>query len=35
MWVVTRNKANGGSKCYIDMAELKADYSSGALHPGK
>jgi hypothetical protein len=24
-----------GNKCYTDMAELKADYSSGALHPGE
>jgi tyrosyl-tRNA synthetase len=31
---LTRNEANGGNKCYTDMAELKADYSSGALHPG-
>jgi hypothetical protein len=26
--------ADGGNKCYTDMAELKADYSSSALHPG-
>eukprot|EP00882_Tetradesmus_deserticola_P006847 GHRQ01007213.1.p1 GENE.GHRQ01007213.1~~GHRQ01007213.1.p1 ORF type:complete len:401 (+),score=210.10 GHRQ01007213.1:557-1759(+) len=30
---VTRNEANGGNKCYTDMADLKADFSSGALHP--
>jgi hypothetical protein len=32
--LVLKWAANGGNKCYTDMAELKADYSSGALHPG-
>lgn len=31
---LNRSEANGGSKTYTDMAELKADYTSGALHPG-
>ncbi|WIA44550.1 hypothetical protein OEZ86_007280 [Tetradesmus obliquus] len=30
---LNRSEANGGSKTYTDMAELKADYTSGALHP--
>lgn len=31
---VSRSEANGGNKVYIDMEDLKADYVSGALHPG-
>eukprot|EP00775_Hariotina_reticulata_P007596 gene7596-7800_t len=31
---VFRSEANGGNKTYTDMADLKADYVSGALHPG-
>uniref|UniRef100_A0A7S0WP34 tyrosine--tRNA ligase n=1 Tax=Chlamydomonas leiostraca TaxID=1034604 RepID=A0A7S0WP34_9CHLO len=31
---VVRPEANGGNKTYTDMADLEADYNSGALHPG-
>ena len=32
---VKRAEANGGDKSYSSSEELIADYSSGALHPGK
>lgn len=31
---VSRKPDNGGDKTYSDIAELCADYASGALHPG-
>lgn len=31
---VTRNEKNGGNVSYTDLEQLKADYTSGALHPG-
>lgn len=32
---IKRNEANGGDKIYTNMDDLIADYTSGALHPGK
>jgi tyrosyl-tRNA synthetase len=31
---VSRNEKNGGNVTYTDLEQLKADYTSGALHPG-
>ena len=31
---ITRKEENGGDKTYSTLAELRADFESGALHPG-
>merc|ERR1711920_241240 len=31
---VTRKPDNGGDRTYTDVAEMQAEFASGALHPG-
>mmetsp|Transcript_49945 Transcript_49945/g.128883 ORF Transcript_49945/g.128883 Transcript_49945/m.128883 type:complete len:742 (+) Transcript_49945:103-2328(+) len=33
-FLISRKPDNGGDKTYLDLAEMRQDFASGALHPG-